>query len=139
MNRRWTRTPGALRLLVLCAVLCGMFLMHGAPASAVEGCHDAMAMSAAPPVPVRAGTGPLAQADERGTVHAAPDLPGATGESCVSTQARDRLVPLPAALGSVLLAAWFLPGRGGAPRGPVRRGPPYAGRGLLLQVCVART
>ncbi|MFF9349415.1 hypothetical protein [Streptomyces sp. NPDC014734] len=142
MNRRGARAPGASRLLVLCAVLCGVFLMHGAPASAAGGCHDAMAMSAAPSAPMPTGTGHLAEPDERaahGAVRAAPAPPGAAGESCVSTRARDRSLPPLTVLGSVAPAAWVLPGRTAAPEGPERRGPPYAGRGLLLQVCVART
>jgi len=33
---------GLARLLTACAVLVGLFLMHGAPATAAEGCHGAM-------------------------------------------------------------------------------------------------
>ncbi|MGV9625726.1 hypothetical protein ACWDTB_03960, partial [Streptomyces sp. NPDC003487] len=38
---------GIARLLAVCAVLFGLFLMHGAPATAAEGCHGAMSTMAA--------------------------------------------------------------------------------------------
>ncbi|MFE4797876.1 hypothetical protein ACFRFL_22980 [Streptomyces sp. NPDC056708] len=139
MDRRRTRTPGVSRLLVLCAVLCGLFLMHGAPASAAEGCHGAMAVTSDAPVSTTTGAGHTALTGEHGTAHAAAVMPGMNGESCVSTHARDRLLPLLMALGLVVLAVWVLGRRRTAVRGPARRGPPFAGRDLLLQVCIART
>lgn len=33
---------GIARLLTVCAVLFGLFLMHGSPASAAEGCHGSI-------------------------------------------------------------------------------------------------
>ncbi|MET9663028.1 hypothetical protein [Streptomyces sp. NPDC006510] len=139
MDRERTRTPGASRLLVLCAVLLGLFLMHGAPASAAEGCHDAMAVTAAAPVSMTTGAGHSAMRGEHGSAHAAAAVPETNGESCVFTHVRDRVLPLLMALGLVLLAVRALAGRGTAVRGPARRGPPFAGRDLLLQVCIART
>ncbi|MFE5093882.1 hypothetical protein ACFRCI_26960 [Streptomyces sp. NPDC056638] len=139
MDRTRTCTPGASRLLVLCAVLCGLFLMHGAPASAAEGCHGAMAVTSDAPMSMTTGAGHTAVTDEHGTAHAAAALPGMNGESCVSTHARDRLLPLLMSLGLVVLAVWVLGGRRTAVRGPARRGPPFVGRDLLLQVCIART
>ncbi|MFB6813511.1 hypothetical protein ACFCV8_03060 [Streptomyces sp. NPDC056347] len=138
MDRGRTRAPGASRLFVLCAVLFGLFLMHGAPASAVEGCHDARAMAAAAPGAAQPG-GHAAMAAEDGADRVAAAMPVAGGESCVFTQSRDRVLPLLMALGLVLLTAGVLTGRRAAVRGPARRGPPRAGRQLLLQVCVART
>ncbi|MFF2958834.1 hypothetical protein ACFVT1_07940 [Streptomyces sp. NPDC057963] len=139
MDRRRTRTPGTSRLLVLCAVLCGLFLMHGAPASAAEGCHGAMAATSHPPMTAAATAGQTAMPDEYGTARADAAAPGRNGESCVSTHARDRLLPLLMALGLVILAVRVLGRPRTAVRGPDRRGPPSAGRQLLLQVCVART
>ncbi|MFI5750426.1 hypothetical protein [Streptomyces sp. NPDC051644] len=127
------------RLLVLCAVLCGLFLMHGAPASAAEGCHGGVAVTSDPPMSMTTGAGHTAMAEEHGTARAAAAMPGMNGESCVSTHARDRLLPLLIALGLVVLAVWVLGRRRTAVRGPARRGPPFAGRDLLLQVCIART
>ncbi|MFF2009529.1 hypothetical protein ACFVWY_10705 [Streptomyces sp. NPDC058195] len=138
MDRGRTRAPGASRLFVLCAVLWGLFLMHGAPASAVEGCHDARAMTAAAPDAAATG-GHAAMAEGDGAERVAAAAPGTSGESCVFTQSRDRLLPLLMALGLVVPAAVVLAGRRTAVRGPGRRGPPFSGRGLLLQVCVART
>ncbi|MGW2110351.1 hypothetical protein [Streptomyces sp. NPDC001948] len=150
MERGRTRTPGASRLLVLCAVLLGLFLMHGAPASAAEGCHGAMTVTAAAPAPgpvqataghegMPATAGHAAVRAEHGSARAAAAMPGMNGESCVFTHARDRVLPLLMALGLVLLAVRAPAGRRTDVRGPARRGPPLAGRGLLLQVCIART
>lgn len=139
MDRRRTRVPGTSRLLVLCAVLCGLFLMHGAPTSAAEGCHDAMAMSAAAPASMTTAYGHFAVRDEQGSAHVGAAAPAPDGESCVFTHARDRVLPLLMALGLVLLTLGALAGHRTAVRGPARRGPPFAGRELLLQVCVART
>ncbi|WP_405719953.1 hypothetical protein [Streptomyces sp. NBC_00046] len=126
---------------MLCAVLLGLFLMHGAPASAAEGCHDAMAVTAAEPAP---GAMPMADGHSametgHGPGQAAAAMAAMSGESCVFTHARDRVLPLLMALGLVLLAVRALAGRRTGVRGPARRGPPFAGRGLLLQVCIART
>lgn len=139
MDRGRTRTPGTSRLLVLCAVLCGLFLMHGAPASAAEGCHDAMGTSAATPMSTTIADGHLAVRGGHEAAHVAAAVPATNGESCVFTHARDRVLPLLMAWGLVLLAIGVLAGHRTAVRGPARRGPPFAGRDLLLQVCVART
>ncbi|WP_327365458.1 hypothetical protein [Streptomyces sp. NBC_01217] len=154
MDRTPERAPGVSQSLVLCAVLLGLFLMHGAPASAAEGCHGATAVTSDLSMSMTAsmtsgnghtamvgdhGTTRAASADDHGTPRAAAALPGMNGESCVSTHARDRLLPLLMALGLVVLAVWALGTRRTAVRGPARRGPPFAGRDLLLQVCVART
>jgi hypothetical protein len=131
---------GLARLLTACAVLIGLFLMHGAPATAAEGCHGAMpapasahAMTGAALPPVAPPTTP-AHVTQGSQSH---------GTQCVSTAARDR-IPLPAAgLPAVLAvaapAACWPAGRPVGRGEARRRGPPGAGRGLLLQVCVART
>uniref|UniRef100_A0AAU2VEH6 Uncharacterized protein n=1 Tax=Streptomyces sp. NBC_00003 TaxID=2903608 RepID=A0AAU2VEH6_9ACTN len=80
-------------------------------------------------------------ADMQGSPHGAPVVTGMSGELCVSTPARERL-PLDAAgllavLGLVVLVGWGL--RRAGRFVAARRGPPLSGRGLLLQVCVART
>ncbi|MER6924743.1 hypothetical protein ABT314_38445, partial [Streptomyces spiralis] len=50
---------GIARLLAVCAVLFGLFLMHGAPATAAEGCHGAMSDTAALPLPPMTGMAPM--------------------------------------------------------------------------------
>ncbi|WP_406385807.1 hypothetical protein [Streptomyces sp. NBC_01618] len=130
------------RLLVLCAVLCGLFLMHGAPASAAEGCHGGQAVTSQPPMSMATGaahTAHTAVPEEHSIPRVDAAVTGMNGESCVSTHARDRLLPLLMALGLVILAVWVLGRLRPAVRGPARRGPPLAGSELLLQVCVART
>ncbi|MFI6054362.1 hypothetical protein ACIBCO_30260 [Streptomyces violascens] len=148
MDRRRTRRAELSRLLVLCAVLFGLFSMHGAPANAAVGCHGGTAMpapmAASMAAPMSAGHADMRadlRGETRGKHYAAPVTTGMSGELCVSTPARERL-PLAAAgllavLGLVALVV-------GGPRRTglfvaARRGPPLSGRGLLLQVCVART
>jgi hypothetical protein len=142
---------GVARLLLLCAVLGGLFLMHGAPATAAEGCHSAV--PAAVPVPMPMGEG-TAAADSlvagagkamahpvSGTAVRAPAPSMAHGAMCVSTPARQRFA-LPAhglPAGVAMPAVAVLAGRA-VPHARMRRGPPPpGGRGLLLLVSVART
>ncbi|MEU5313781.1 hypothetical protein [Streptomyces sp. NPDC021562] len=138
---------GIARLSALCAVLFGLFLMHGAPAAAAEGCHGAMStMAASPmtgahhpapllatPAPAAHGTGP--------TVRAA-DASAMSGTLCVSTAAHERIqLPAPGLLGvagAAVFAPW-VPALRVTAGGTGRRGPPGGGRDLLLQVCIART
>ncbi|WP_395295063.1 hypothetical protein ACF9IK_17120 [Kitasatospora hibisci] len=151
---RWSDGRGGgrttARLLAVCALLAGLFLMHGSPTSA-GGCHEP-----ASPAPASTLQGaPHHTADRGGPPHAAappttrgarPDGPRtADGEqravSCVSARDRDAagLAP-PAARALAPAAALFA-----APGVPYRRrtdgprAPPAAGRRLLLRVCVART
>ena len=95
---------GTARLLVLCAVLFGLFSMHGAPANAAAGCHGEMAT-----VPTtRPSTEPMDMG--HAAMRAEQLVPGrrrrhgASGELCVSTAARERL-PL-AATGLLAAARW---------------------------------
>ncbi|MER0444057.1 hypothetical protein ABR738_05665 [Streptomyces sp. Edi4] len=142
MGRGRASGTGTARLFVLCAVLLGLFSMHGAPASAAGGCHGEMAMAPPPSAAFMSMTHATVAA-ERLVARAAPVVTGAHGETCVSTGARERL-PLAATGLLALLALVVLVV--GKPAGPwssglatARRGPPRGGRGLLLQVCVART
>ncbi|MCX5302703.1 hypothetical protein OG304_04445 [Streptomyces sp. NBC_00160] len=130
---------GIARLLTLCAVLLGLFLMHGAPANAAEGCHGQMTATAAVhEAPAVAATTAMTHSGDQ----QAADTPAAHGGAlCVSTPARDE-TPLPAgaltAIIGVLAVGYlaFRPWLGGTGR----RGPPPPGRrSLLLQVCIART
>ncbi len=132
------------RWAVLCALLLGLFLMHGSPASAT-GCHPA---SASPP-PAPASAPPSASASHAATGHTrsgedrptatAPVRQGSSAAACVSTQARDRAsVPAP---GAALPPHPPLPAlTGPCPAGVERggRAPPDGGRELLVRVCVAR-
>jgi hypothetical protein len=151
---------GFARLLMVCAVLAGLFLMHGSPAAAAEGCHGALptalpgaaapmsmsmsmdegttaaaARADSPPAMPRPGTALAAPA-----VHAgAPSM--AHGAMCVSTPARARfLLPAHTLLVAVAVLAVTALGGRAAGRARARRGqPPPGGRSLLLQVGVART
>ncbi|MEV0494376.1 hypothetical protein [Streptomyces atratus] len=136
---------GIARLVAVCAVLLGLFLMHGAPATAAEGCHGAMpsvtvpvqhghaastTTSAAPPTPAQSA--PAAHAGDGSGTH---------GVQCVFTPAHERN-PLPTGglyAAVAVPAAWFPAGLRAATGWTRRRGPPAGGRDLLIQVCVART
>lgn len=135
---------GIARLLALCAVLFGLFLMHGAPATAAEGCHGAM--SATAPMPeghdVTAVSSALSPAMTHPGAQHASGASQMDGAMCVSTPARDRS-PLPSSglvavvavlVVSLLAGRPLILGRTGR-RGP----PPPGGRSLLIQVCIART
>ncbi|PBC78507.1 hypothetical protein BX265_3279 [Streptomyces sp. TLI_235] len=154
------RTTGA-RAAVLYAVLLGLFLMHGNPASAAGSCHGdgrpgrpaASAHAAMPapsmrPVPMRPVPMPAVPTHRTGSagpttggpaVRAAQ--PYGTAWHCVSTQARGG-APLPAPGPAPLAGDGAIadPGGPGAlpAAGASGRAPPAGGRGLLLKVCVAR-
>ncbi|WP_432167928.1 hypothetical protein [Streptomyces sp. bgisy031] len=132
------------RLPALCAVLLGLFLMHGSPASAAEGCHSPMSAPAAHAAD-HAGTA-MASTAPAGTTHAAAQqaspMSSIGGATCVSTPARDFTMLPMAGLMAVVAVPAVLPvvGRPVALGRTGRRGPPTpGGRSLLLQVCVART
>ncbi|MEV5604712.1 hypothetical protein AB0L33_25060 [Streptomyces sp. NPDC052299] len=137
---------GVARLAAVSALLLGLFLMHGAPATAAEGCHGAMP-SAVAPMPDHHTASAMAPAETPTTVHGAPAVRAATGagmrgEMCLSTPAQQRNpLPVPALLAVVaaVLAGWASEDwrvRIGRLR---RRGPPVGGRELLTRVCIART
>jgi hypothetical protein len=136
---------GIARLLAVCAVLFGLFLMHGSPASAAEGCHGSMPA----PAPMTAGhdASPMTTAHARAAHHPGPALQaaraaGMPGALCVATPAHER-IPLPApgllAVAAVTVPAAWTPARLWALGGCGRHGPPAGGRDHLLQACIART
>lgn len=147
MNSAQADRRGLARLLSVCAVLCGLFLMHGAPATAAEGCHGAM--SAVAHAPMTGGHDAAGMLSAPPAAHGsapamrAAGLPGMSGTLCVSTPAHERS-PLPApgpsaVAGAAVLVLWGQARLRAAAGGTGRRGPPPGGRELLLQVCVART
>ncbi|WP_329567767.1 hypothetical protein [Streptomyces sp. NBC_01361] len=138
------RRRGIARLLALCAVLLGLFLMHGSPANAAEGCHGTMSAPAALSAE-HAGTA-MASTPSSGMTHAAAQQMSAMsamgGAMCVSTPARDFTTLPVAGLMAVIAVLAVVPivGRPVALGRTGRRGPPTpGGRSLLLQVCIART
>jgi hypothetical protein len=138
------RRRGPARLLAVCAVL-GLFLMHGAPASAAEGCSgdptltSAVHHSDATPRLLPAAHAAMAHPDTSGAW--AMSGAGEHGAQCVAISAPDRLpLPVPALVTAVALAsltAWCLYRAFGWDRR--RHRGPLGGRQLLLQVRVART
>ncbi|MFE4599712.1 hypothetical protein ACFRKE_02510 [Kitasatospora indigofera] len=139
-----TTRPATARLLAVCTLLLGLFLMHGAPVSA-GGCHDDMTHAVAAPgvaSPHDVHTAGAAHGADRGPT-AAPDTTMAHGgTACLSTPAHGRAAQAAPTLLAVLALA-LLAGAGAhaclaGAAGLRRRGPP-GGRSLLLQVCVSRT
>jgi hypothetical protein len=138
------------RLLAVCALLLGLFLMHGGPPAAAGGCHGAMpdALSAAMPIGHTGVDTPPAATPAHAGQHVGTSagifVSGMGGTLCVSTPARGGLpLPPPAPLLAVFLfaglAVFGLTGRPAGLSAGGRRAPPRGGRRLLLQVCVART
>ncbi|WP_405779264.1 hypothetical protein OG512_03670 [Streptomyces sp. NBC_01378] len=136
---------GIARLVAVCAVLFGLVLMHGSPASAAEGCHGSMPA----PASMTAGheASPMATAHAPATHHPGLTLQaaragGMPGVLCVATPAHER-IPLPApgllAVAAVTVPAAWTPARLRALGGSGLRGPPAGGRDHLLQACIART
>lgn len=150
MNGVRSRGRALARLMAVCTVLFGLFLMHGAPATAANGCHDAVPMSTSMSGEHAAAHGGGASAaamapmaEKRSTHAGSPIVFGEHGAQCVATPVRDRLsLPSPwllAVTAVVSLCAWAPAGRRVAAGGAVRRGPPGGGRTVLLRVGVART
>ncbi|MER5397647.1 hypothetical protein [Streptomyces sp. NPDC002599] len=139
---------GVTRLFAVCAVLFGLFFMHGAPATAAGGCHGAMPAMSSSPMSDSHEVAPAAMshaADTRqpGLSVRHADASGMSGVLCVSTQASNR-IPLPtpgllAVAAAAVPAFWMLAGLRAAVGRTGRRGPPTRGRDLLLQACIART
>ncbi|MFD5515716.1 hypothetical protein [Streptomyces sp. NPDC127066] len=135
------------RLLAVCAVLFGLFFMHGAPATAAGGCHGAMPALSSPMsdghdvAPATMGHAPDAHQPGLTVRHA--DASGMSGVLCVSTPASKRIaLPTPSllAVAAVTVPAFWMPAGLRAAVGRTgRRGPPTSGQDLLLQVCIART
>lgn len=139
---------GVARLLLVCAVLAGLFLMHGAPATAAGGCQGGasapMSLGGAHAMAAgghRAMARPGSESAARATAQAG-DPSMAHGAMCVSTPARERsLLPLNACLSVVAVLVFALLAGRAVVRGraELRGPPPPGGRGLLLHVSVART
>ncbi|MBT2454521.1 hypothetical protein [Streptomyces sp. ISL-86] len=143
------RRQGTARLIAVCVVLLGLFLMHGAPDAAARGCHGEMAAPAAATTtahgghahaPIGVSSAASGMHHPRATDDQAVAGAGEHGTLCVATAPRDRL-PLPSVTlvmaAIALLSAWSLH-RVWSLRRTGRRGPP-GGRHLLLKVCIART
>ncbi|MFG2133044.1 hypothetical protein ACGFNV_35355 [Streptomyces sp. NPDC048751] len=119
--------------------------MHGAPATAAEGCHGAMPATSAAPM---AGGHDAAVMDPAAlnvhgfgpAVRAADGMPGML---CVSTPAHERTSlsapALCAVAGAGVLALWAPARLRAAAGGTGWQGPPGGGRDLLLRACIART
>ncbi|MEV6209474.1 hypothetical protein [Kitasatospora sp. NPDC051914] len=139
-----TPRPATARLLAVCTLLLGLFLMHGAPVAA-GGCHNGMTHAVAAPgmaSPHQAHAAGAATVDRRPS--AAPTRATThSGAACLSTPAHGRVTlaapPQVAVLALVLLAGTGALACAAGAAGLRRRGPPGGGRPLLLQVCVART
>ncbi|MFJ9951483.1 hypothetical protein [Kitasatospora sp. NPDC091207] len=136
------------RLLLLCGLLAGLFLMHGSP-TAAAGCHG--------PTPVTAAASGHGAHGADGIDHARGPAPAGTPDldrrrapggdpravSCVSARDRERAglpVTAPLAAGAAVVPPEVpepAATQGRRATGP--RAPPDAGRRLLLRVCVART
>ncbi len=138
------------RWLAVCALVLGLFAMHGLPAAAGTGCHDDPTVTMTDPAPVAQPMAPVAapmtpQQQRAGAMASSPSSPHSTGGSCVSTPPRiPSGLPGPSLLGVAGLLAALLVTAGaqaGIPwwRARRRRGPPVAGIVLLTQVCVSRT
>jgi hypothetical protein len=140
------RRRDAARLLVSCLLVLGLFLMHGAPASAAGGCHGSTGASPGMS-PGHHGTSPAAGAAATGAFHH-PEPSGHTGasaapgRSCVATPAHEQVrLPAPALLAVTAVAVLLSAAGSPHPRTDAarRRGPPAGGRQHLLLVCIART
>ena len=139
----------AARVAVVCAVLFGLFFMHGAFAAA-GGCEGGAAVGAArmamPPVAAAAGTHAARALAGAAAGHRTPAVVGGAvtsprGMLCAATPPRTWRpgILLAVALGPAVLAvrAW----RPGSPAGRARqvRAHPPPGPALLSCLCVSRT
>lgn len=137
------------RLVAVCAVLAGLFFMHGLPA---PGCHGgagvpAPSMAHSATVPAAAGepdtaAGVMATPASRSPV-AEVGSAGGLGALCVSTPPPPGWAGLLALLLGVsvvgLARAMNSPGRATSPRNQRLRAPPMAGSALLMSLCLSRT
>lgn len=143
------------RVVAVCAVLAGLFLMHGL---ATQECHGRAGtsassmthpMAAMPATVDGIGTSVETTAHtslNRSSVHVTSTSgadAGAPGGLCVSTPPTSGVAVLLALLlaaGSVVLASAAPPANQATPqRNHRRRAPPVAGSALLMNLCVSRT
>ncbi|MFF1870717.1 hypothetical protein [Kitasatospora herbaricolor] len=158
------RERATAQLLLLCAVLAGLFLMHGSPAAAGD-CHRALGATAGPPAaaasgahghqaahrpPDMAGRAGATAVPDGATAGRAPEVsapapsapgPHARDALCLATKTRDgAALPAPGpatGASAVVLPAVVAAGLTRSAGSP--RAGPGGGRHILLQVCVART
>ncbi|MFD2420137.1 DUF6153 family protein [Amycolatopsis pigmentata] len=135
-DRRQARA-GA-RLLIVCAVLTGLFLMHGLSAQACTASTDMPATTMTTGATAAHGdqaSRVLAQSEQAAAPHAVH------GATCLFTPAPrgsdvfEALSLLALAVALMSLAGWDLGGR--YPR--THRAPPRTGSRLLTTLCVSRT
>ncbi|WAL69683.1 DUF6153 family protein [Amycolatopsis cynarae] len=134
------------RLLIACAVLAGLFAMHGLPAqgcAAGSGVH-ATAMSMTTTERGAEAVAPAVSQGDRTAAH--PGTQGdrtAGGVACVFTPASRGIDALLVflLLAATVALAWPAPLPGFAGRGHPRshRAPPRTGARLLTTLCVSRT
>src|SRR5260370_13509066 len=126
---------GITRLVMLLAVLAGLFFMHGTVMGAA-GCQGGMPASApmAAAMPMAAAH-PVVPAPQRA------DKASQAAHGVMGVAVPPRTEPFTPAVCALLLVA--APVRPGRPRGLSRllgaRGPPLWGAGLLVRLCVSRT
>ncbi len=141
------------RLIAVCAVLAGLFAMHGLPAQGCSGGVEASAPSMAmarPATVVTAVTGPdmaagMAVSASSPLAYAVVEAGANAGEAgvlCVSTPPPPAWAGLLALLlgisGIGLASILGLADRAARPSGQRRRAPPLAGSALLMNLCVSR-
>lgn len=130
------------RLLTVCSVLTGLFLMHGLPEQSCSGGAGMPAVMTAASMIGHGGQPALTAAPEHGD--RAVVLPAGPGHGtvCVFTPAPrgiDTLLAL-LLLAAIVALAWPVrPALGGHRYPRRRRAPPRAGAGLLTALCVSRT
>ncbi|MCW2912207.1 MAG: hypothetical protein JWN52_275 [Actinomycetia bacterium] len=146
-----TMRRGRARVIVVVAVLAGLFFMHGTATGAV-GCHDG-ASGAAPAagamhdemntaVVVAHPSSVASQADWAGTDHVVSldsHRWAGHGQLCSANLPRAVTAQTPAPGALVALLPVLLLLRRVNRRGARTRAPPASGASLLLQLCISRT
>ncbi|MGH3867990.1 MAG: hypothetical protein ACRDQ4_18070 [Pseudonocardiaceae bacterium] len=139
------------RLIAVCAVLAGLFVMHGLPAQGCPGgveasaplmAHSATVVTAADGPDMTAG---MAGSASRPLAYAVAEAGADAGESgvlCVSMPPSPGWAGLLALLLVIsvvgLASVLGLADRATRPSGQRRRAPPLAGSALLMSLCVSR-
>ncbi|MGH3684251.1 MAG: hypothetical protein ACRDRU_12155 [Pseudonocardiaceae bacterium] len=135
------------RLVAVCAVLAGLFLMHGLP---MQGCHGGAGMLALPmvhpaaaPAELDMAAGAMAASVSHSPAYDVSEVGSDAGESgalCVSTPPPPGWAGLLALLLGVSVVGLLRPpGRVTSPSNQRLRAPPIAGSALLRTLCLSRT